>query len=489
MRELKTMLRTTFRTSKKAYDFPFDYISPRFIYVELVDGTFVPPSEYRVEQQQVIFTKDLAEDTKINIRRITNATPLIDWQDASILKADTLNLEYRQLIHVLEELHDTQEINRQNISINKELSEDNKRKLEEQQAQITANIAKLEHHKERLDGLLSSLQGTQEELQQAKSFAVQLQANLGSLKERVVFLETDKGEQDGKLSELDSRLTVIEEHGIGTGSGGTTIVNPPYNDTEVREQIQRNTSNLLDIVGKVERNANHIQDVDNVVEEMGNIVSQNQQGVSALQNIVSQNQQDVSNLQNIVQNLSNTTLERNATYKVGDIVYHKDLPAGYYLECTVGGTTGDSMPPLKQFVDTQTPVVDGTAQFVVKKLDTVTVNMFNQFKEYVNNEFTKQLNSDFLSKILNRYGTNRDMRNYSNAQFNQMGIFTMYFSENNKLSYQPFQYGQLINLPCYNTMNESCQIFIEQSSGRIYSRGGNHETAIKDKKFVKVSTE
>ena len=44
------------------------------------------------------------------------------------------------------------------------------------------------------------------------------------------------------------------------------------------------------------------------------------------------------------------SLERNTAYAVGDVVYSKKLPAGYYLVCTTAGTTGNTEPDLKAAV-------------------------------------------------------------------------------------------------------------------------------------------
>lgn len=40
-------------------------------------------------------------------------------------------------------------------------------------------------------------------------------------------------------------------------------------------------------------------------------------------------------------------LQRNTAYKVGDIAYTTQLPAGYYLECVTAGTTGNDEPTFK----------------------------------------------------------------------------------------------------------------------------------------------
>lgn len=46
------------------------------------------------------------------------------------------------------------------------------------------------------------------------------------------------------------------------------------------------------------------------------------------------------------------SLERLTKYEVGDIVYSKKLPAGWYLECVTAGTTGSAEPDLKSAVST-----------------------------------------------------------------------------------------------------------------------------------------
>lgn len=53
------------------------------------------------------------------------------------------------------------------------------------------------------------------------------------------------------------------------------------------------------------------------------------------------------------------TLERNTAYKVGDIAYTTQLPAGYYLECVTAGMTGNKEPTFKLGV-----ILDGTAEFI-----------------------------------------------------------------------------------------------------------------------------
>lgn len=75
----------------------------------------------------------------------------------------------------------------------------------------------------------------------------------------------------------------------------------------------------------------------------------------------------------------------------------------------------------------------------------------------------------------------------TNSEMNKLGMFSTYYTKNNTFKNQPTQYGQLINIPLgIDDTNESMQIWIEQFSGQMYTRGGNWENPIADRKFSQV---
>lgn len=75
----------------------------------------------------------------------------------------------------------------------------------------------------------------------------------------------------------------------------------------------------------------------------------------------------------------------------------------------------------------------------------------------------------------------------TNSEMNKLGMFSTYYTKNNTFKNQPTQYGQLINIPPgIDDTNESMQIWIEQFSGQMYTRGGNGENPIADRKFSPV---
>lgn len=96
--------------SSREFDFSFDYLSRTFVQVTLIgterralslgtDFTFVGNTRIRTGE---IYGPP--EWTQIEIRRVTSTTErLVDFQDASILRADDLNLSDLQVLHVAEE--------------------------------------------------------------------------------------------------------------------------------------------------------------------------------------------------------------------------------------------------------------------------------------------------------------------------------------------------------------------------------------------------
>ena len=68
-------------------------------------------------------------------------------------------------------------------------------------------------------------------------------------------------------------------------------------------------------------------------------------------------------------------------------------------------------------------------------------------------------------------------------EINALGVFASYFTQN-IIANQPTKYGQLINIPAGDTV-EATQLWIEQTSGKMYHRGGNSRIAINDIPFTR----
>lgn len=87
-----------------------------------------------------------------------------------------------------------------------------------------------------------------------------------------------------------------------------------------------------------------------------------------------------------------------------------------------------------------------------------------------------------LWDYLHRLGRNPTLPT-TNAALNALGVFMSYFTQN-KITNQPYQWGQLLNLPAGKN-DESTQLWIEQPSGRMYHRGGTSSSSVNDTPFTR----
>lgn len=121
-------------------------------------------------------------------------------------------------------------------------------------------------------------------------------------------------------------------------------------------------------------------------------------------------------------------------------------------------------------------ITDGTAEFEIKELDRLTIAGIEGKTD--------------LHSALHRYGDNpTDLKGLTNEQWHDKGTFISYFSKDGLIENQPSTYGQLINIIPTNddsidSYNQDVQqLFLEQSSGDIFVRGGTANNNIKDEKF------
>lgn len=95
--------------SQLVYAFPFDYLRKKFVKVEDIYTNITELTigvDYTVEDKQVRLVKAISLGHSVKIYRETTTDPLVEWQDASVLRSADLSLQEVQLLHLAEETAD-----------------------------------------------------------------------------------------------------------------------------------------------------------------------------------------------------------------------------------------------------------------------------------------------------------------------------------------------------------------------------------------------
>lgn len=118
------------------------------------------------------------------------------------------------------------------------------------------------------------------------------------------------------------------------------------------------------------------------------------------------------------------SLERNTAYAVGDVVYSKKLPAGYYLVCTTAGTTGNTEPDLNAAVSSG-GLTDGSCSFTVSnKLNSIVTSAYSKLPLVNLGKLANKTVGDFKNYILNQLSTMKNgEESFLVAQLNLKTIF------------------------------------------------------------------
>lgn len=108
--ERKATVTYTGDGSQTKYSFPFDYLRKAFVKVHDISGdnikNLVLGTDYSIDDKQVSLAKPIPSGDHLKIYRQTTTEPLVEWQDASVLRSADLSLQEVQLLHLSEETLD-----------------------------------------------------------------------------------------------------------------------------------------------------------------------------------------------------------------------------------------------------------------------------------------------------------------------------------------------------------------------------------------------
>ena len=455
--------------SKTTYSFPFVYLKKKFIQVYIQDAegnmqTLTYGKDYTVDNQEVtiLTTSLLALNHTLSIRRETTTDSIVTWNDGSVLLAADMTLEQVQLLHLQEEQRDYLEANTISVVETEKGSFFNANNLSISNVAdpTDAQDVVTKHYMESVqDGFVQRNQ--------------KIEANVKSMQTDV----SDKHQQA-----LSSQTAAANSANL---SKAWAVSTETPDDTADMESTTGKTqsSRTWALFSKVKS-----QEANTAATNAK--ASENNAKVSETNAKASENKAKVSETNAKTSETNAKTSETNA--KASETNASDSEMSARASEINARTSETNAANSAKQAAESAgvfqdftgaTATADGTGGKVPKPLA-------GEQEKYLKANGTwsniDKLTPNTLWDALHFYPNNYVPSDLSNIGWNQLGFCSIYYTQN-KINNQPSRYGQLINIPA-DEGNESTQLWVEQSNGNLFSRGGNGTNRVDDTAFKRFAT-
>nr|DAO80558.1 MAG TPA: tail fiber protein [Caudoviricetes sp.] len=475
--------------SQSIFMIPFDYLQKDFVKVTINEVDKVYAQDYNVDGRELSFPTAPPSGSIIKVYRETPTDRMVKWNEGSVLTSSNMTTQQIQELHLIEETT-------YNLNSSAMVKTEDNHKWEGQYLPIThvgnptddSDVVNLGTIKKEETGFLASV----------RSQLDKWLADLGTTHNN--YIKSLKESFDSYVSFLKNQFDTYTASLLNDFNNYKDTLLNKYN-----EYLASLTA-TKDAVKDSEANASKYKD-----EAKSASASAKASEVNAKASEVAAAE---SAKQAAAHQINADWNETNADSKAyiknkPDVILKSDLASSVSTSSlTVTGET--SVPTANEGNSSNTIAsTEFVAKSLAKLVDSApeTMNTLNElakalgndpnFATTVINELGKKLNSNEAESTYVKQGgvnlwnalhnnTTSNLKGLSNAQWSALGFFSRFFTTANSFENQPSRYGQLINISA-NTGDEATQLFIEQPSGKIYFRGGNSSTAIKDIKFEEVA--
>ena len=358
--------RATYKGGKDSYEFPFSYLRKDFVKAQIdvsehESNTLAYMVDYTIDGNTIELTKPVDADKTITIYRETSSTPLVEYEDSSILRAYDLNLSQRQNLNILEEQTDIVE---KNYSLSQDTKDYMYKNLMDTKTAIDNKMS------ETLDTVDSKLATAQADVQKAVS---DMNASLNETKQSVNasvstmndIVNTTKKSVEDSLAEMNTTVANTKKSVEDSLATTTTNLNEAIDTatSSMDNKIAQTSQALEDAKANLETTKSAMEkalaDTKDSLKDTENRVNETKADITKLANEFKESE---SSLQDAIKNINTTN--RNMSYEVGDQIHSSYLPFNCYITCVTAGTTGDTLPVIPEGDhDSGFTYMDGTATF------------------------------------------------------------------------------------------------------------------------------
>ena len=414
--------------SQLVYAFPFDYLRKKFVKVEDIYTNItelIIGVDYTVEDKQVRLVKGIPLGHSVKIYRETTTAPLVEWQDASVLRSADLSLQEVQLLHLAEETGDRV------FDSGMSTAYDNPNCWDGQYKRIINVLDPIE------DG-------------------------------DVVTLRYIKANQDSLLNQLKNTGETQNARLIATGdtqnarlvTTGDSYVSTMTTLKDTATDKATEATNQADLAKKwaVSETSPDGAEASKSAKTWAGAAKISASAAASSASVSTQKATDAAN--------SATEAATSASKAASSATAAKTSETNAASSASAAAASAD-----------RAATFDPTSYYPKDQVYTKT-----EVNSIKNNIISNPLvGNDVLWDYLHRLGDNPTLPTTNDA-LNALGVFMSFFDHDDQIANQPNPWGQLINLPA-NKGSESAQLWIEQASGSMYHRGGNGSIAINNTPF------
>lgn len=417
--------------SQLVYAFPFDYLRKKFVKVEDIYTNITELTigvDYTVEDKQVRLVKGIPLGHSVKIYRETTTAPLVEWQDASVLRSADLSLQEVQLLHLAEETADKV------FDSGMSTAYDNPNCWDGQYKRIInaldpiedGDVVTLRYIKSNQDSLLNQLKNTgatqnHSIVATGDTQNARLNATGDTQNKRITdtgsayvrTMTTLKDTATIKANDASNSAELSKKWAMSSSSPDGVTGNKSSKTwaEEAKTSAGNSAASASASASSATASASSAINSSNSANASKQSASASANSASASASSASDSATSASNAKISETNASNSAkaakqseenaktwdptqyvqsvtesngkvtvtkgdgksttfnaglniLARNKVYAVGDIAYSPNLPSYLYLECTTAGTTGETEPNMS--TESGAIVSDGTAQFSLK---------------------------------------------------------------------------------------------------------------------------
>lgn len=461
--------------ARTTYPFPFSYLRKQFIKVSIrhADATETPLTynvDYNVNDLSLTLKKPISVGEILVIYRETSTDKIVTWNDGSILLARDMNLEDAQLLHLQEEQQDyikAHSINTSVTATNEVFWDANKHRLSNVLDPKDAQDAVTKKYMENVQG----------------GFVL---ANTNLVNEATRQASAAKASQEKAHTSENNALSSAQTAGGFSELSQKWAENTLSPDGRVDQQSpdgQTRSSRSWALYSK-EKAQGALDSAYNAKNSEENAKSsETKSGISETNAKASETRARTSESNAASSERNAKTSETNAEYSETN-ARNSAIASQASAEASASSArqAAESAGVFQDFKGA-TSTTDGTGGKVPKP-------KAGQNGKYLKGDGTwsdvPALTPKTMRNAMHSYGVNYVPSDVSNQGWNKLGFCSLYYTAN-KLKNQPSQYGQLINLPA-DDGSESMQLWIGQSNGPLWYRGGNGDGRVNDKAFTEVAT-